>query len=180
MIIGLAGYAQSGKDTVAEHLIKNYGYRRVAFADQLRQALYNLNPLVTIADMVNVPLQSAVDGLGWESVKLDSPDVRRLLQRMGTEVGRQMWGEDFWVKQAMKNVSKFDNVVFTDVRYPNENKAIINSGGTVWRIERPGIGPVNNHASETAMDSINVNKTIVNNSTKEDLYATIDYFMQNL
>ena len=179
MIIGLCGYAQSGKDTVAEYLIEHYGYRRVAFADQLRLALYNLNPLVTVGDMMGVPLQTAVDGLGWESVKVGSPDVRRLLQRMGTEVGRQMWGEDFWVNQAMKNVTKFDKVVFTDVRYPNEYRSIKQREGTVWRVERPGVGAVNNHASETAMDSIRVDGILTNNSTKDDLYETIDYLMQH-
>lgn len=180
MIIGLTGYAQSGKDTVAEYLVSNYGYRRIAFADPLRQAVYNLNPRITIADMVGVPLRTAVDGLGWENVKVDSEDARELLQRMGTEVGRQMFGEDFWVDQAMKNVSKFDKVVFTDVRFPNEYRSIKQREGTVWRVERLGVGAVNGHASETAMDNVRVDGIITNNSTKQDLFETIDYLMKNL
>lgn len=180
MIIGLTGYAQSGKDTVAEYLVSNYGYRRIAFADPLRQAVYNLNPRITIADMVGVPLRTAVDGLGWENVKVDSEDARELLQRMGTEVGRQMFGEDFWVDQAMKNVSKFDKVVFTDVRFPNEYRSIKKREGTVWRVERLGVGAVNGHASETAMDNVRVDGIITNNSTKQDLFETIDYLMKNL
>ena len=36
MIIGLSGYARSGKDTVAELLVLNYGFKRVAFADGIR------------------------------------------------------------------------------------------------------------------------------------------------
>jgi dephospho-CoA kinase len=40
MIIGLTGYAQSGKDTVANILVENYGYQRVAFADPIRALLY--------------------------------------------------------------------------------------------------------------------------------------------
>lgn len=180
MIIGLTGYAQSGKDTVAEYLVSNYGYRRIAFADPLRQAVYNLNPRITIADMVGVPLRTAVDGLGWENVKVDSEDARELLQRMGTEVGRHMFGEDFWVDQAMKNVSKFDKVVFTDVRFPNEYRSIKQREGTVWRVERLGVGAVNGHASETAMDNIRVDGIITNNSTKQDLFETIDYLMENV
>ena len=31
-VIGLTGYAQSGKDTVASILVEKYGYRRIAFA----------------------------------------------------------------------------------------------------------------------------------------------------
>lgn len=179
MIIGLSGYAQSGKDTVADYLVKNYGYRRVAFADKLRKALYNLNPTVQIADMNKVPLVSLVDGLGWEGVKADSQETRELLQRMGTEVGRTLFGENFWVDQAMNGISKFEKVVFTDVRFPNEYKSIKEREGIVWRVERLGVGAVNNHISETALDTANFDGIITNNSTKDDLYATLDYLMQH-
>mgnify|MGYP006283771541 FL=1 len=43
MIIGLTGYAQSGKDTVASLLVEHYGYERVAFADKIRSFLYEMN-----------------------------------------------------------------------------------------------------------------------------------------
>ena len=46
MIIGLTGYAQSGKDTLANILVENYGYTRVAFADKIREFLYEVNPMV--------------------------------------------------------------------------------------------------------------------------------------
>ena len=93
MIIGLSGYAQSGKDTVAELLCLNYGYQRMAFADPMREALYRLNPSIVLndTDYYDKPLQTLVDEQGWDAVK-QNPDVRALLQRMGTEVGRQMFG----------------------------------------------------------------------------------------
>lgn len=180
MIIGLTGYAQSGKDTVAEYLVSKYGFRRIAFADPLREAVYNLNPKINIADMIGVQLQTAVDGLGWETVKVESQDARELLQRMGTEVGRKMFGENFWVDQAMQNVSKFDKVVFTDVRFPNEYRSIKKREGVVWRVERLGVGAVNGHASETAMDGVTVDGIITNNSTKQDLFETIDFLMETM
>ena len=46
MIIGLSGYAQSGKDTIAEMLTMNYGFRRLAFADNIRKAIFKLNPIL--------------------------------------------------------------------------------------------------------------------------------------
>lgn len=180
MLIGLTGYAQSGKDTVADYLVEYYGYRRVAFADPLREALYRLNPKIDIADMSGVRLAAAVDGLGWDNVKVDSQDVRELLQRMGTEVGREMFGQNFWVDRAMQGVSKFDKVVFTDVRFPNEHYSIKGREGVVWRVERPGVGAVNAHASETAMDTIKYDRIIVNGSTKGALHESLDYLMQHL
>ena len=174
MIIGLSGYAQVGKDTVANYLIKEHGYRRVAFADPIREALYRLNPKVDIADMSGVYLSAAVDGLGWENVKVDSEDTRRLLQTMGTEVGREMFGQDFWVYQAFKGVSSEDKVVFTDVRFHNEANHIKSYYGKMWRVNKSDHGPVNKHLSETSLDSYSFDNLINNDGTKEDLYLAIE------
>jgi hypothetical protein len=177
MIIGLSGYAQTGKDTIADYLIKNYGFTRVAFADPIRKALYSLNPNINIADMRGVPLASSVDGMGWDSVKVFSPDARELLQRMGTEVGREIFGENFWVNQAMKKAQEHDRVVFTDVRYPNELAAILEASGTVWRVIKDDVEAVNRHPSETALDDYIFEYIIFNNDTKESLYESVDHFM---
>lgn len=180
MIIGLSGYAQTGKDTVAKHLVEHYGYNRIAFADPMREALYALNPTITdIPELAGVRLQWLVDKMGWDFVKVDSPETRGLLQRFGTEVGRKLWGENFWVDRAMEKASQFDLVVITDVRFPNEYQAIKEAGGEVWRIEKVGVDAVNAHASETSLDGHFFDGIITNNSTIDDLYATVDYLMQH-
>lgn len=174
MIIGLSGYAQTGKDTVSEHLVSNYGYERVAFADPIRKALYTLNPLVEVSEFNSVHLANAVDGMGWEETKRLSMETRRLLQVLGTEVGRELFGPDFWVNQGMHGVGKFDKKVFTDVRYPNEYKAIKARSGILIRIVKPGVEAVNAHSSETALDNHLFDATIVNDGSKEELYSKID------
>jgi hypothetical protein len=179
MIIGLSGYAQSGKDTIANHLINKYGFTRVAFADPIREAVYNLNPKINIGDMNGVYLATAVDRLGWDNVKVESEEARWLLQRMGTEVGREMFGENFWVDQAMKKALEHDKVVITDVRYPNELKAILGHSGAVWRVIKDSVGAVNKHASETALDDYNFEYIIFNNDTIESLYESVDSFINN-
>lgn len=179
MIIGLSGYAQTGKDTIANHLINKYGFTRVAFADPIREAVYKLNPNINIADMRGVPLATAVDRLGWEMVKVESSDARWLLQRMGTEVGREIFGENFWVDQAMKKALEHENVVITDVRYPNELQAILEHSGTVWRVIKGDTGAVNRHASETALDDYDFEYIIFNNDTIESLYESVDSFMND-
>lgn len=169
MIIGLSGYARSGKNTAAEVLVKHAGFTRLSFAGPMKEALYHLNPLITIGGMRGVNLSSAIDNLGWEAVKDDSPEVRGLLQRMGTEVGREMFGEDFWVKQAMAEAKKYENVVFSDVRFINEAQAIQSAMGEVWRIERPGITPPNNHISEHQLDTFAFNAIIRNSDGLDKL-----------
>ena len=39
VIIGLCGYAKSGKDTIAKKFIDGYGFHRVAFADNIKREM---------------------------------------------------------------------------------------------------------------------------------------------
>ena len=169
MIIGLSGYAQSGKDTVAELLCLNYGYKRMAFADPMREALYRLNPSIVVdnTDYYDMPLQTLVDEHGWDVVK-QNLDVRGLLQRMGTEVGREMFGDNFWVQYSFDKIEQ-PKIVFADVRFPNEAREILQYGGQVWRVNRSGHNPVNDHPSEHAMDNFMFKHVIINSGTLDDL-----------
>jgi hypothetical protein len=164
MIIGLSGYAQSGKDSTAELLCLNYGYRRVSFAEPMRVALMRLNPKL---DSITT-LQQLVDDYGWDMAK-HNPEVRRLLQVFGTDVGRSMFGEDFWIKIALRDLRQDERVVVSDVRFPNEAEAIKKLGGTMWRINRHNHSPVNSHPSERSMDNYMFNHVIYNDGTLDDL-----------
>jgi hypothetical protein len=164
MIIGLSGYAQSGKDATANLLCLNYDYERRAFADPIRTAMYRLNPRV---DSV-VRLAELIDDYGWDTAK-HNPEVRRLLQVFGTEVGRKMFGDNFWIKTALKDLTGAERIVISDVRYPNEANAIKALGGTVWRINRHNLSAVNGHVSEHAMDNYMFNHVIYNDGTLDDL-----------
>lgn len=176
MIIGLSGYARSGKDTVAS-ILKDDGFERIAFADGIREALYALNPIIRGLESGEWDhLQTYVDFLGWEKVKL-WPDVRLLLQTFGTEVGRQMFGEDVWIKYALKKVEFRYDYVVTDVRYPNEADAIRELGGQVWRINRPGFEPANSHVSEVAMDNYRFDYVLDNSGSIEDLAHLVKVVM---
>jgi hypothetical protein len=180
MIIGLSGYAQSGKDTVGRILVKEYGFRRVAFADKIREALYVLNPVIGWIEPARclIALQDIVDREGWEAAKMYT-EVRRLLQRMGTEVGRRFFGENCWIDAAFREVSNIGNTVITDVRFPNEADAIrLGYSGEVWRINRHSA--VNMHISETALDAYAFDRVISNTGTIDDLRNTIVNIMDNL
>ena len=178
MIIGLSGYAQVGKDTVANYLVSNYGFTKISFADPIREALYALDPKLTdYPGLPGISLSWIVDRSGWESVKKDSPEARRLLQRFGTEVGRQMFGKDFWVHQGLLRAKEHDKVVFADTRFMNEANAIRATGGQVWRIHKQGHGPVNGHPSEVALDDYRFDWTLPNYASIEDLHNLIDQIM---
>ena len=175
MIIGLSGYAQSGKDTVAELLCLNYGFKRISFALPMRDAVYTLNPIVEGGNRV----ADLVDEYGWDVAKAN-PEVRRLLQVFGTEVGRELFGERFWIDQAFKRAEEYQRVVFSDVRFPNEAKAILQRGGDVWRINRHNHTAVNGHTSEHAMDMFMFKHVIFNNGTLDDLFNDCEMLAKQL
>jgi hypothetical protein len=181
IVIGFTGYAQSGKDTAASFLVEK-GFRRLAFADILRTSLYALNPIVEceahtltngageiVLDVTSdYRVRDIVDGIGWDRAKTEYPEIRQLLQRLGTEVGRDLYGENFWVERVTRQIHNGDKVVITDVRFENEEAAVHNLGGKVFRIVRPGNGAANTHASEQQVDRLFVDGAIPNNGSLEE------------
>lgn len=166
-IIGLSGYARSGKDTIAKILVEDYGYTRIGFADSIREFLLGINPILSDGHR----LGEIVKFYGWEIAKAQT-EVRRLLQETGT-VARSLFGESFWIEMLLSKVGPEDKIVIPDVRFSNEAHMIQMLGGVVWRVSRPGVGPINSHISESDMESYEINATIDNSGTIEDLYTVV-------
>jgi len=164
MIIGLSGYARSGKDTVAKYLVEHHSFTRVAFADPIRNLLWDMNPL--LADGFH--LQGVVNAYGWEVAKTRFPEVRRLLQELGVGARKHI-DEELWVIKALRTMSGDGNYVVTDVRFQNEANQIKMTGGQIWRVERTGVEAVNSHISEHDMDNWEFDAYIHNNSSIDDL-----------
>ena len=185
-MIGLSGYARSGKDTVADILVEHYGFTKFAFADKLRQCVYELNPIIRADEVRNHPFEGppmfryfkdVIDEDGWDGYKdgYYKNDIRRLLQRMGTEVGRDLISDSIWVDELDKHSGK---IVVTDCRFLNEAEKIKSKGGTVWRITRPETQPINPHTSEIALDNYTFDQYIDNDSTIAALKIEIDHLME--
>jgi hypothetical protein len=176
MIIGLSGYARSGKDTVAGMLMGIHGYERVAFADTIRTLLFAMDPLVMHNDM-SFRLQDIVESKGWETAKTEYPEIRRLLQDLGVG-GRELLDDNVWINAALKDFAKEDKVVVTDVRFKNEAARIKNMGGQIWRINRMSIGPANDHISEIDLDDWSFDAIITNNSDMPNLIKQIGVLLR--
>jgi hypothetical protein len=185
-VIGLTGYARSGKDTVAAFLVERYGYTRLAFADILRTFASTLNPLVPLeGDRVFARLADLVDGVGWDTAKTSVPEVRRLLQRLGTECGRALLGDTVWIDAAFRQMEPDRHYVISDVRFPNEVEAIRAHdprNNMILRLVRPGVGPVNNHPSEAELRTEHRLFTVElhNTGTINDLHAMVRDVFENL
>lgn len=163
-LIGLSGYAKSGKDTAAQALTA-IGWQRLAFADAVRESLLAIDPVV---EHEHARVSELVNDIGWDDSKKIG-EVRQLLQRTGTEAGRNIHGPDCWIDIVAKQLIGQPTVI-TDCRFANEFALIRQRGGIVVQVVRPGVGPVNEHVSEQLPEP---DLRIVNNGTIEDLHAIL-------
>lgn len=141
MIIGLVGFASSGKGTVADYLVDKHLFSKMAFADPLKDAASVIfgwpRHMIEGDNQVSRIFRETPDPF-W-SEKLDYDFTPRMaLQKLGTESGRDVFGQDIWVNALEKRIHDHENVVVADVRFSNEIDAIIKFGGKVIRIKRGG------------------------------------------
>lgn len=192
MNIGIIGRARVGKDTAGAWFVDQRGYRRVAFADPLKEAALRLDPIVdhmddevwdivygewelVHTDTKPVHLSTVVADLGWEEAKDAHPEVRRVLQELGAAI--RALDEDFWLRQALKKTQEANDagvpVVITDVRYRNEAESLTRAGFHLLHIDRPGV-PLMDHASERTLGPEDARYLVRNDGTVDDLYAQLD------
>lgn len=180
--IGICGPAGAGKSTAADRLVKRWRFNRVRFAGPLKAMLLGL-------------------GLSAEQVDGDQKEEptpllcgrtpRQAMQFLGTEWGRKLIGDDFWIaawRAAVERTGGFHVagkgwdrlIVADDVRFANEAKAIRDRGGIVVRIERPGAGSASGsgHVSEQ-LDFV-PDRIIHNRGDLAALRAEIDALAQSL
>lgn len=204
MIIGFVGFIGSGKDTAADYLVNFYGFRRDSFANTLKDAVAAVfgwdRTLLEGRTAQAREWREQVDP--WWSERLHMPKLtpRWVLQYWGTEVCRTAFHDDIWIASLENKMRKTtDNIVISDVRFPNEIRAIHNAGGQVVRVCRGANpewyddalivnqGPTNMnwslskmrmeqrgiHASETAWIGKGIDLEIDNNGTIDDLFSQI-------
>jgi hypothetical protein len=167
-VLGLTGYAGAGKDCAAQALVAD-GWTRVAFADAVRAGVRALDPVL---DGTGRRLTNYVTENGWDAAKKHG-EVRALLQRYGTEAGRDIHGPDCWVKIVARKLAEIPgDVVITDVRFQQEVEFVKSQPGSkICRIERPGVGPVNAHSSES--QEVKPDVVVCNSGTAAELHAAI-------
>lgn len=148
-LIGITGFAGSGKDTVG-CILADYGFQRFAFADALREEV------AAQLDGADYPMPTCFSPLAIEALsfadpaevyaKPTTPRMRALLQEWGTEY-RRAQNPAYWSHVVAERMAGVERACITDVRFADEAEFVRSRGGVVWRVNRPGYGP-SAHASE--------------------------------
>ena len=188
-LIALCGFAGSGKDTIADILVKDYGYTKVSFASPLKDAVAAIfhwdRDLLEGSTKESREWREKPDL--WWSKRLNIPNLtpRWVLQYIGTDVMRTHFNDNIWIASAEKSLfSVKGKIVVTDARFPNEHILIRDMGGKIGKVFRQstepkwfkeyqetGYFPMNAviHQSETAWLDVKEDFTIHNNGSLEDL-----------
>lgn len=192
ILIGITGYKNSGKNTVAELIAEcgkelNYCVINRSFADKIKWSVARLFwPQIT--------MEKAIE---WADHIKDSPseirlecfgDIekvingRELFQNEGMG-GREIFGWDFWVDQLLpkygnnwgptwedsfQNSSRADIATISDVRFDNEAARIIELGGSIWEVKRPG-WESDGHITESLINPRHVKVTLINDGDLQEL-----------
>lgn len=206
MIIGFVGLIGSGKDTAADYLVNFHEFRRESFANTLKDAVaavFSWDRILLEGRTKQArEWREQIDP--WWAERLDIPHLtpRWVLQNWGTEVCRKGFHDDIWIASLENKLRKTeDNIVISDVRFPNEIQAIHNQGGIVARIkrgsdpvwfdiaEKANLGDVTSqkqleefaiHSSETSWIGSNINQIILNDSNLDDLYLQVQELVTDL
>ena len=158
MLIGLCGYARSGKDSVADCM---KGFKKLAFATALKREVQRM------LDVSSEKGGSVVDDK-------DKAKYRPMLVAWG-QIKRSI-KPDYWIRKLATTYNRIcaEDIVITDVRYKNEIDWIHQMNGIVIMIARPGVGPANDEEKRSFgeildSDKTGIDYTIVNDGSLADL-----------
>lgn len=187
MLIALNGRLRAGKDTAALRIETMVGdqmpVRRLAFADPLKNSVCALFGItreeleqLKVMDIPTVGLIVKPRELKWTLEKGDmiTMTMRRFLERYGTESHRNIFGDTFWLDQALP--PDFDHsdglYLVTDCRFPNEAERVRELDGIVVEIIGPDGRAGNGHPSDSPLPDELIDAYIMND-VRDDGYAKL-------
>ena len=142
MIIGLVGLIGSGKGTISDYLINEYGFVSYSFASSLKDCLSAIfgwdREMIEGSTIESREWREKIDP--WWASKLSIPNFtpRWAMQNIGTELFRNQFHTDTWILSLQRKVlnSSSKNIVISDIRFKNEFHAVQDLGSTMIQVKR--------------------------------------------
>lgn len=168
MIIAFTGKKGSGKSEACKCVVKLLkDVERINIKDTLIREIRLYFP-----DFIKS--LAAEEGMSVDELFETKPPVMRaFMNNFGSDL-RMVENKMYWIDQWEMDVdhSGAGYVLVDDARYLSDVERIRQKGGIVIRIERPSVDSKSTHSSETEMDAIDPDYTIVA-ETKSELFEKI-------
>lgn len=184
-ILFLNGPPNSGKDTIAEYLESNYGYKHLRFKD----TLYKLTALLNNYDY-NEFYKTANDRNLKDSKKLRrDKTARELLIETSEVVVKPVYGKEYFAKATLLDIvndNEYKNFVISDCGFQEEYDFIADSSYDHYNVNlyfisltRPDCNFNNDSRNYVNPDPLHTTSTIiVNDSNLDDLLTMVDDFVK--
>ena len=208
-LIGIMGLKGAGKDTVAKMLPLNW--HKMEFADTLKDITSTLfgwdRYMLEGSSESSRKWREEVSPFWSKELGINDFSPRKALQLLGTDVFREHFHQDIWVKVLKHRIiNSNDDIVITDVRFPNEANMIKELGGNIVQVIRGELPDwwetakeLNNkhiyrpndlekwkqlkgvHPSEYSLAGIiEPDYVIHNDSTLDELHKKVDYMVDTM
>lgn len=205
MIILLIGKAGAGKDEFAKIAEQEFGVKRVAFGDAVKEEVAEFLDKYEVCWEHRHLWGDQKDKEAWLRMAHSRRPKKGPLSNFLTNYGDynngwhyftprsllQFWGTDYrraqdplyWVKQLEKKLNDTDNFAAADCRFLNEFKmGVADRGGVAVRIVRPDAPTISNmnHPSETELDGIVSHHTLYNNASIQQYHADVRQLLKEI
>lgn len=188
MLIGLVGLIGSGKDTVADFLVKEHGFHRDSFAKSLKDAvsaIFGWDRALLEGDTQESRMWRERIDPYWSNKLNKAVTPRYILQHWGTEVMRGHFHDSIWIDSFTARYTG-GNIVLSDTRFINEINTIRDLKGKVVLVRR---GPIPTqqemqqrsvHQSEWDWIGQRFDYEIDNSGNLEDLRTQVGVMIRSL
>jgi hypothetical protein len=182
VVIALCGHMRCGKDTLASHMVINYGFQNLKIASHLK-------------NIVKLAFDLTDDDVEGASKDHVHPNIgvkpRLLMDFIGTQVFQYDIGKVlpnieprcFWINYVMRQMEDKERVVISDLRFLHEHKKLKERfpKALVIKIERPShTSDSLQYISETEIEEIPYDIRLINDSDSTALFQKCEKALNDL
>lgn len=180
IIVGVSGFARSGKDTVCDYAVDHFGYRKVGFSDPIREIAKTIFGFED-EDFVNERKE--------EINPVWNLSPRFALQKIGTEGSRNVFQDDIWIRCIERKIAKLvekedqRKFIIRDLRYENEADFVRSQEGhfgLVLHVLRPSQERIrlSEHPTERGIEIQSAHDIVLENTgTIEDMHKQVGHLL---
>lgn len=146
-VIAICGFAGAGKDTMADVLVKDFGYVKISMADAIKDMLaivFGWDRDMLQGSTTESRIWREQPDAYWSEILGYDFSPRKAMTLVGTDLFRNRFFNDIWVHTAKRRIMSSDpntRFVIPDIRFANEIEMVNSLGAHLFEVRR-GLTPL--------------------------------------